>query len=81
MASMIFRRWPTATDSNLLEIVGSQTGQDVQVDPVIAKCLLVGLQAEAAQPLPDFHVAPTPQKVVPPEELYGCSGRRLIHRN
>ena len=53
-------------DSNLLEIVGRQTGQDVEVDPVIAKCLLVGLQAEAAQPLPDFHVAAAPQKAACP---------------
>ena len=44
-------------DSDLLEIVGGQAEQDVEVDPVVAKCLLVGLQAEAAQPLPDVHVA------------------------
>ena len=56
-------------DSNLLEIVGRQTGQDVQVDPVIAKRLLVGLQAEAAQPLPDFHVAPLRRRWCPPETL------------
>ena len=44
-------------DSDLLQIVGRQAAQDVEVDPVVAKCLLVGLQAEAAQPLPDVHFA------------------------
>jgi hypothetical protein len=30
-------------DSNLLQIVGSKTGKDVQVDLIIAERLLVGL--------------------------------------
>jgi len=30
-------------DSNLLQIVGSETGENVQVDPVITERLLVGL--------------------------------------
>ena len=44
-------------NADLLQVVGRQAGQDVEVDPVVAKRLLVGLQAEVAQPLPDVQVA------------------------
>jgi hypothetical protein len=57
MASRIFRRWPTAETPILLQIVGRQLGQDIEVDSVVAKRLLVGLQAEVAQPLPDVQIA------------------------
>ena len=59
-------------DSHLFQIVSRQTGQDVKVDPVVAKRLLVGLQAEAAQPLPDVHVATLPRWPPPTNSL----GRR-----
>src|SRR4030088_158537 len=45
---------------NLLQVLGRQAAQDVEVDPVVAKYLLVRLQAEAAQPLPDVQFASAP---------------------
>jgi hypothetical protein len=44
-------------NSDLLQVVGRQAAQDVEVDAVVAKRLLVGLQAEVAQPLPNVQIA------------------------
>ena len=42
---------------DLLQVLGRQVVQDVEVDPVVAKCLLIRLQAKVAQPLPDVQFA------------------------
>ena len=43
-------------DSDLLEIINRQARQDLKVDAVVPKRLLVGLQAEAAQPFSDVQL-------------------------
>ena len=43
-------------DTDLLEIVNGQVRQDLKIDAVIPKRLLVRLQAEAAQPFSDVQL-------------------------
>src|SRR5262249_21801000 len=57
IASRIFRRWPTAKTPISFRSSAVRRGQDVEVDAVVAKRLLVRLQAEATQPLSDVHFA------------------------
>jgi hypothetical protein len=40
-------------DADLFEIVSRQVAQDVEVDAVLSERPLIGLQTEAAEPLPD----------------------------
>jgi len=42
-------------DADFPEIVDRQARQDLEVDAVVPERLLVGLQAEAAQPFSDVH--------------------------
>ena len=46
---------PMADEGNaeVLEVVGGQIGQEIDVDLVVAERLLVALEPEAAQPIPD----------------------------
>lgn len=43
-------------DADLLEILSGQVRQDLKIDAVVLEHLLIGLQAEAAQPLSDVQV-------------------------
>jgi hypothetical protein len=43
-------------DPDLLQIINRQVRQDLKVDPVVPERLLIGLQAEAAQPFSDVQL-------------------------
>jgi hypothetical protein len=44
-----------AGNAEVLEVVAGQIGQEIDVDLVVTERLLVALEPEAAQPVPDFH--------------------------
>ncbi len=42
-------------DAHFLEVVGSEAGQHLGIDVIVAECRLVTLKAEASQPVSNVH--------------------------
>lgn len=64
-------------DSNLLEIFNRQVGQDLKVNSVLAERLLIGLQAQAAQPFSNVQLRLRSPSIADPLLCRLSGGRSL----